>query len=153
MTYLDKLKKERPEERMMPDGLPIFCPHAYWPEHEYDSSINERCTGRDTHNPVCSTCWNREIPEPKNNEREEHTMNESTPTPILATRKTKAELLKDIADLTKQVEHLDRYKQLEDTADMTFAMCRAYETAGFSREEAFELTKIMIELAAKTGRM
>lgn len=159
MTYLEKLKKERPEERMMPDGLPIFCPHAYWPEHEYDSSINERCTGRDTHNPVCSVCWNREIPgtEPtnqtKNNEREENTMNESTPTPIISTRKTKAELLKDIADLKKQVEHLDQYKQLEKAADMTAAMCKSYENAGFSREEAFELTKIMIELAAKTGRM
>jgi hypothetical protein len=151
MTYLEKLKRERPEERMMSDGFPIFCPHAYWPKHEYDSVINERCTGRGILNPVCSACWNREIPEPKNNEREENTMNESTPT--LTTRKTKADLLKDIAELNKQVEHLDKYKQLEEAADMTAAMCKAYETAGFSREEAFELTKIMIELAAKTGRM
>lgn len=143
MTYLAQFKQDHPD----------------WDEDHILAYIDYNCprTGlsciHDTNgSPACRDCWNREIPEPKNNEREENTMNESTPTPILTTRKTKADLLKEIADLKKQVEHLDRYKQFEDAADTTAAMCKAYETAGFSREEAFELTKLMIELAAKTGR-
>lgn len=149
MTYLDELKKEHPD----------------WDEAQIRIHILNDCPmikgvcpfpGEDMES--CVRCWKREIPGTKptnkteNNEREENTMNESTPTPIIATRKTKADFLKEIADLTKQVEHLDRYKQFEEAADMTAARCRAYETAGFSREEAFELTKLMIALSAKTGR-
>lgn len=150
MTYLDKYKEEHPNDTVESDGLPRMCPVGYGYEKTCHCSTDHGCP--------CEECWNREIPgtEPtdktENNERKENTMNESTPTPILATRKTKAELLKDIADLEKQVEHLDQYKQLEEAADMTAAMCKAYENAGFSREEAFELTKTMIVLSAKTGR-
>ena len=149
MTYLDELKKEHPDwdEAQIQRHILNYCP-----------KIKGACPFPGEDRESCVRCWNREIPgtEPtnktENNEREENTMNESTPTPILATRKTKADFLKEIADLEKQVEHLDKHKQLEDAADMTAAMCRAYETAGFNHEEAFELTKIMIELSAKTGR-
>ena len=145
MTHLDNLKKEHPDwdEAQIRIYILNDCP-----------KIKGACPYPDGDIESCVRCWNREIPgtkpinKTKNNEREENTMNESTPT----TRKTKADLLKDIAELKKQVEHLDKYKQLEEAADMTAAMCKAYETAGFSREEAFELTKTMIVLSAKTGR-
>lgn len=148
MTYLDELKKEHSDwdedkiQRHIENWCPEFKGACPFPSEDMES---------------CVQCWNREIPgtkptnQTKNNEREENNMNESTPAAIY--RKTKADLLKDIAELKKQVEHLDKYEQLEEAADMTAAMCKAYETAGFSREEAFELTKLMIELAAKTGRM
>lgn len=147
MTYLDELKKEHPDwdEAQIRIHILNVCPDFKGP-----------CPSPSEDLESCVQCWNREIPGTKptnkteNNEREESTMNESTP--ALTTRKTKADLLKDIAELKKQVEHLDRYKQFEEAADMTAAMCKAYETAGFSREEAFELTKLMIALSAKTGR-
>ena len=147
MTYLDELKKEHPDwdEAQIRIHVLNDCP-----------MIKGACPFPGEDMESCIRCWDREIPGTKptnkteNNEREENNVNESTPTPT--TRKTKADLLKDIAELKKQVEHLDKYKQLEEAADTTAAMCRAYETAGFSREEAFELTKLMIELSAKTGR-
>ena len=147
MTYLDELKKGHPnwDEAQIRIHVLNDCP-----------MIKGACPFPDEDMESCIRCWDREIPGTKptnkteNNEREENNVNESTPTPT--TRKTKADLLKEIDDLKKQVEHLDRYKQFEDAADTTAAMCKSYENAGFSREEAFELTKLMIELAAKTGR-
>lgn len=158
MTYLEKFKQEHPEESIMPDGLPIFCPHAYWPEHEYDDRINELCCGRNTHNPVCSECWNREIPgtEPvnktENNEREEKKMENTVPA-IYSTRKTKAQLLEEIADLKKELAQMERYKQYEECAGEMAAMRESFEKAGFTREEAFEMVKLMIENAVKMARV
>ena len=60
-------------------------------------------------------------------------------------RKTKDELLKEIASLRKQVEQLERYKQYENAATETKALHTAFVESGFTNEQAFELLKTMFE--------
>lgn len=65
--------------------------------------------------------------------------------------KTKAELLEEIEvrngeikKLKKEIEKLDRYKQYEDAGDGLFAMRESFLKAGFTRAEAFEMTKMIL---------
>lgn len=54
------------------------------------------------------------------------------------TKKTKAELLNEIADLKKEVGNLDKYRQYEQVADELAAMRDALMRADFTREEAMQ---------------
>jgi hypothetical protein len=64
--------------------------------------------------------------------------------------KTKAELMEEIKDLNERIKRLDRYKQYEDAADELAAIRESYINAGFDKAEAFELSKMMMQLAAST---
>lgn len=62
--------------------------------------------------------------------------------------KTKTELMeeienknKEIKDLKKEIEKLDRYRVYEDSANEIAAARDAFVKAGFTKAEAFELTK------------
>ena len=54
------------------------------------------------------------------------------------TKKTKVELLNEIADLKKELENLDKYRQYEQVADELAAMRDALMGQGFTREEAMQ---------------
>ena len=138
MTYLEKIKQENPD----------------WDDDTIRDYVNNECPNFDSPCPMdykplvdCKYCWNREIPGTETiNEREEKKMETTT------TKKTKAQLLEEIADLKKQVEHMNRYKQYEECATDFAAMRKAFENEGFSHEEAFALMKLMVESAAKMAR-
>lgn len=68
--------------------------------------------------------------------------------------KTKAELMeeinvrnKEIEKLNEEIKKLERYKVYQDSADELAAVRLSYIKAGFSEAEAFELTKMMIQMA------
>jgi DNA-binding protein H-NS len=68
--------------------------------------------------------------------------------------KTKTELMeeienknKEIKDLKKEIEKLDRYRAYEDGANEIAAFRDSLVAAGFTKTEAFELTKIAINSA------
>lgn len=68
--------------------------------------------------------------------------------------KTKTELLeeieaknKEIKDLKVEVEKLERYKKYEDMADEIAAMREAFVNSGFSKSEAYDMTKSMLMMA------
>lgn len=74
--------------------------------------------------------------------------------------KTREELLKEIEnknneikELKKEAERLERYKEYEKGADELAAIRDSYINAGFSKTEAFEMTKLMLNLAAKTAKL
>ena len=69
--------------------------------------------------------------------------------------KTKAELMEEVKTkndeikaLKAEIEKLDRYKVYQDAADDLGAIRKSYIEAGFSKAEAFELSKMMMQLAA-----
>lgn len=69
--------------------------------------------------------------------------------------KTKAELMeeinvrnKEIEKLNEEIKKLERYKVYQDSADELAAVRLSYIKAGFSEAEAFELTKMMIQMAS-----
>ena len=68
--------------------------------------------------------------------------------------KTKAELMDElkikndeIKALNEEIKKLDRYKTYQDSADELAAVRLSYINAGFSESEAFELTKMMMQIA------
>lgn len=67
------------------------------------------------------------------------------------TRKTKKELLEEIAELKKEVERVDQRKQFETTAQVLKDQCDALIGVGFTHDAAFELLKTMIAAAGKVG--
>lgn len=142
MTYLEKLKQDHPnwDDEEIRRYIEDECPQPYKSPAGCPDGLKPLID--------CKECWNREIPETENNEREETKM-ETTAT----TRKTKAELLQDIAELKKEVEKLDRYKKYEEAANEIAAMCESFVTAGFTREEAFKMTTVMIQTASKMPRI
>ena len=68
--------------------------------------------------------------------------------------KTKAELKEEIDQkneeikkLEEEIKLLEKYKQYKDMGDELKAMHTAFEVSGFSSDEAFDLLKLMMELA------
>lgn len=53
-------------------------------------------------------------------------------------RKTKKELLEEIAKLRKEVERVEQYKQMEDCAVTLKMQYDALKEAGFTDEQAFD---------------
>ena len=97
----------------------------------------------------CEQCYDREVPEKYLTEEEK------MPT-ATTTRKTKAEILEElenknaeIADLKKELNDLERYKQYEESADELAAMKNALVNSGFSNDQAFQLIIEFIKGAAQ----
>lgn len=70
--------------------------------------------------------------------------------------KTKTELMKEIEaknkeikDLKKEVENLERYKVYETAANEVAAVRDSFVAAGFTKAEAFKLTEWFINTAMK----
>ena len=66
--------------------------------------------------------------------------------------KTKAELEKEIADSRNQIESLkcelektNRVESKNESASELYEMYQSFITAGFNKEQAWELTKIIID--------
>ena len=132
MTCKEKLKLDRPD--LSDIGVwhivNVACPsddvYRYMCDPEWcrDMTIPGRC----------SKCWDREIPETETIENNEEIKEMENKT----TKKTKAELLNEIAALKKEVENLDKYRQYEQVADELAAMRDALMNKGFTREEAIQ---------------
>lgn len=136
MTFAEKARKEHPELCDQELGYPVNrCPYGCDFKYE-EQPVQHHCY---TH--TCRQCWNREIPE-------------EAPKPT--TKKTKAQLLGEIADLNKEVERLnkeaerlERYAQYEEGAGEIYAMQKAFENSGFTRTEAFALVRDMVSSTFK----
>jgi hypothetical protein len=162
MTFIEKLKQEHPETITYLNSGDInyagiaLCPSEYGYElkSSHDDCEHIRLT--------CEECWNREMPEIEEkpctqckNCPHKNTENQKGETKMegkVTTRKTKAELLEEIAELKKQAERAGRYEQCDEAAADIKAVCDSFINAGFSREDAFALTLKLIETAGKVGR-
>jgi predicted ribosome quality control (RQC) complex YloA/Tae2 family protein len=131
MTFAEKARKEHPEFCDQELGYPTrYCPCGGTFNYEHTRDV-DFC-----HKHSCRECWEREIPE-------------EAPKPT--TKKTKAQLLNEIADLNNEVKRLDeeakrleKYAQYENAANEIYAMQKAFENSGFTREEAFKLTRDLL---------
>ena len=122
MTCREKLKIEHPD----------------WDEYEIEYFLRDDCPSMYGYLPdpncqdiSCHKCWDREIPETENKEEVKEMKTKTT-------EKTKTELLNAIADLKKEVEKQDKYRQYEQVADELAAMRDALTAKGFTREEAMQ---------------
>ena len=146
MTFREKLMMEHPDlvdhdgskEDWNFGGGCAGCPDDFG--YETKRCYSDHCLETD-----CAECWNRVIPGTEetqnNNNKGEKNMN-----------KNKNELLEEIAELQKQVANLERYKQYAECADEMKAMHTAFMNSGFTNEQAFEMLKTMLPLAAAMGR-
>lgn len=127
MTFAEKARKEHPE---LCDGLLGYPTHCC-PHHDSFGYEEFQGTSRCT-KLSCRECWNREIPE----ETVEKPVEEAKPT---TTKKTKAELLKEIDSLKEEVARLERYSKYEECAGELHAMYEAFKAQGFTDNQAFKL--------------
>lgn len=142
MTFIEKLKIEHPDKICYANGkinygsIDLGCPDEYG----YEPKTGTGCS---TKRP-CAECWNREIPGTENDilkgEKE-----------MAETRKTKKELLEEIAELRKEVERVDKRKQFDDAASDLKMQYDAFVDAGFDAIDAFELLTAMISATRKVG--
>ena len=63
--------------------------------------------------------------------------------------KTKAELIAEIENLKHQLEDKKKEEQYDDTATELHNMYASYVKAGFTEEQSWELTKIIINNGTK----
>lgn len=149
MTCREKLKIEYPEHmNSCYAGGCKFCPYMYGyldtPEYCNNTSIsfNKRCT----------MCWDREIPENKNNnEMEENKMNETANRTM--TREDLYNELnlkrKDIEALKERIEKLAKYEKYDAAAAECAAMKDSFVRAGFTEEQAFEVLLVCLKAQFK----
>lgn len=177
MTCREKLKEQHPDwsQDEFDHAVNGECPYAYIDIDTPKDEFGFLWCGTDR----CDECWYREVPEkPLTYEHTgepigkvtELTMNDNgviakiEPTNSyyvqnekeknMPTRKTKAELEKELEtvkeskeELEKELQNLEKYKQYEDMAGEIHALYMAYVHAGFSEEQAYDLLKTMIQNA------
>lgn len=131
MTCREKLAFDHPEWRKSYYEwyLENCCPDEYLAEPEYcHAGIESKC----------KRCWEREVPGTID------LMEEKS----MTTKKTKAELMEEIAVLEKQVNELEKYKTYRDCGDDLKAIHTEFMNAGFSNEQAFHLLQTMMQTSA-----
>ena len=133
MTLIEKLRKEHPEE-MNCSGIPMYCPTKYGyaecplycEDIEYGNA-RKRCTD----------CWNREIPEEKENK------------PMKKTKAMLEEELEqkknEIEELKKELVKIEKYKQYDEMAGEIKAIYDSFANAGFNRDQAYEILIILLQ--------
>lgn len=145
MTCREKLMIEHPDKicEVFYGGC-IGCPnfYGYLPVPFYcpDDEVGNRET--------CTKCWDREIPENKeNDERTENEMNETTTRTM-----TREELYEEINQkraeinsLKQKIEKLAKYEKYDAAAAECAALRDSYIRAGFTEEQAFEIVLICIK--------
>ena len=137
MTYREKMAIEHPEDITDSSLGGVWgCP----PDMSVYACV--RSGGNSEAN--CRFCWDREIPgtEPITPVKEE-----KENTVMQTTKKTKAELLDEIAALKKQVEDLERYKKYEEMANELYAIHQSFVNAGFDEDMASKLLLTTLKLA------
>lgn len=149
MTCREKLMIEYPEHiNSCYTGGCKFCPYMYGyldkPEYCNDTSISfkKRCT----------MCWDREIPENKdNNEMEENKMNETANRTM-----TREDLYneinqkkKEIESLKERIEKLAKYEKYDESASECAAMKDSFVRAGFTDEQAFKILLVCLKAQFK----
>lgn len=167
MTCREKLKLEHPDcvsPEFMGGCSCCPCTYGYLDDPNY-------CEGYGDWD-QCTECWDREIPEEQEHDvctpREEQVFavdedgfeieeNNNEKEKNMATKKTKAELEKELetikeskAELEKELKNLEKYKQYEDAAGEIHGLYTSFMMAGFSEDQAFELTKTILENADYT---
>lgn len=171
MTCREKLKLELPDcVNAGYFGGCYGCPHNYGYLDRPDDCGEYNCD--------CNDCWDREIPgtEPLTYEHTsepigkvtELTTNDNGLTAkitlidekeknMATTKKTKAELMEELEnvkkskeELEKELKNLEKYKQYEDAAGEIHGLYASFMMAGFSEDQAFELTKTILENADYT---
>lgn len=150
MTFKEKFEKEFPEK-----AAEFIFPWWNCPSGHFDDPATEdgKCPYFDAPLEMserCTICWNRTIPgtETKINKKGEETMTKNHNT----TRKTKDELLNEIASLKKRVNELERFEKYAECANEMKAMYDANVDAGFNHDQAFELLKISITAASNLNK-
>lgn len=149
MTCKEKLIQDHPDYESYEIGrvLDENCPF------DYDYADPHPDCGKGLCN-LCWECWEQEVKD-EVKEKENKTMTN--------TKKTKTQLIEELeaaktnaAELKKQLDNMERYKQYEDCADEIKAMHTAFMNSGFTNEQAFDLIKHTISLVApsvfKTSR-
>ena len=132
MTFKEKLMIEHPQcvDPWFYGGC-YGCPRRYGYE-------TETCCPNKTSD--CEACWNRTIPGTENDilkgEKE-----------MADTRKTKKELLEEIAELKKEVERADQRKKFEDAAIGLKMQYDALVEVGFDNDNALKILNNMIKAA------
>ena len=132
MTFREKYKLDHPENDASNVENSVWCPYDF----RYEDG--PPCTGVDGYG--CAECWDREMPGTENDiskgEKE-----------MVETRKTKKELLEEIAELKKEIERVDQRKQFDDSASALKMQYDALVDAGFDPDRAFGLLMTMIQAA------
>jgi DNA repair exonuclease SbcCD ATPase subunit len=126
MTYIDKLKKEHPSRVVGSEPerqFGLLCPNHYdYTSWEEDDSF---CNGH-----TCEECWNREIPESTEIEKEKEPMDYE---------KEIEKKNQEIADMKKEIERLKTYVTVKKGADDCATFLKVFIDTGFTREEAFQI--------------
>lgn len=125
---------------------PYYCNNISIPkEYEPESNVIHR-------NKRCTMCWDREIPENKNNnEMEENKMNETANRTM-----TREDLYndinlkrKEIEALKERIEKLAKYEKYDAAAAECAAMKDSFVRAGFTEEQAFEILLVCLKAQLK----
>lgn len=122
MTAREKLAIEHPEhvhERYT--GGCMECPHryGYLPKPEV-------CCGKTIdYEHVCRTCWDREIPEEKENN--------------MLTRKITDDPIDRIDILKEELKKLEQHRKYDEDAEMFKAIYDSFVRAGFTEGQAFTI--------------
>ena len=174
MTYREKLKELHPDwdQTQLDAAYNRNCPDNYIEDADVPKYESGELWCGDSR---CNECWDREISDTESLTYEHTTEPIGKVTEItedehgvtakieidikeektMATKKTKAELEKELeavkeskAELEKELKNLEKYKQYEDAAGEIHALYTSFVIAGFSEEQAFDLTKTMIQNAS-----
>lgn len=140
MTCKEKLIQDNPnlDKWNIDEIIDDCCPHHYGYSHD------DRFCGENYSD--CTACWNQEVIEIKK---------ENKPMTNTKKTKTKTQLIEEleaaktnVADLKKQIDNLEKYKQYEQCADEIKAMHTAFMNSGFTNEQAFDLIKTAMNSVA-----
>ena len=147
MTYLEQFRIDHPKRLEYKDGeidYTFGCPYHY----EYEE-YSECCPDKST----CEQCWNREMPgttfKDAFDEINKNVIHEIQKEEIKmeVTRKTKKELLEEIAELKKEIERVDQRKQFEDGASALRMQYDSLIDAGFDAADAMTILITLIQAA------
>lgn len=61
------------------------------------------------------------------------------------------DLSKKLDEVADNILNFEPEDDIQDTADYMFSVCESYIKAGFNSEQAFELTKIVLDNSMKIG--
>ena len=139
MTCREKVQCERPEAiDTFAIGGVGGCPTDY--SVPGLCHVDGKMCGHLISEETCTKCWDQQIPETENIEKESKNM-----------RKTKAELEQELIDkqteilnLNKELDNLNRYNKYEEIGNELHAMMEAMINSGFTRDEAFQMLHKMI---------
>lgn len=74
------------------------------------------------------------------------------PTTAKTTKKTKQDLLDEIAELKNQIANMEKYQMYKNMSDEMKMVYDAYKESGFTEDQAFTLLTFSIKYAAHMGR-